>query len=247
MYSDNSIMDDTMVIKLKMSVFNFMSSNQVVKVQCTVTNSMGDLAYDIYEFYLNTPPNKGTMEVFIVGDNSEIELTNNNAYMIQPLTTVLHIKIRDWYDTEQDFQQELLFSVRLAIEDYSYQLTDQTSDEDIYFKLPVLSNKASLVNATIYLVAQDQYQSISQDKKDIFNAPNPLYNIEDYNNMIDKLDNLNFTNNIDHILFAAQSLALGMADLERLPSYPGICALDIHCNMQGRCTSETGIQRCVCN
>lgn len=28
----------------------------VVKVQCTVTNNLGEIAYDIYEFYVNDSP-----------------------------------------------------------------------------------------------------------------------------------------------------------------------------------------------
>lgn len=44
-----------------MTAFNFMASDQVVKVQCTVQNSNGQIAYDIYEFYQNTPPASGSM------------------------------------------------------------------------------------------------------------------------------------------------------------------------------------------
>ena len=43
-----------------------MASSQVVKVMCTVVNSVGDIANDVYEFYINGPPTSGinTLTVF---------------------------------------------------------------------------------------------------------------------------------------------------------------------------------------
>ncbi len=34
-----------------MTALNYIAANQVVKVKCTVTNSIGEIAYDIYEFF----------------------------------------------------------------------------------------------------------------------------------------------------------------------------------------------------
>ncbi len=39
------------------------SITQVIKVKVTVTNSLGDVAYDIYEFFLNDSPFVGVLEV----------------------------------------------------------------------------------------------------------------------------------------------------------------------------------------
>ena len=38
-----------------------------IQVNCTVTNSKGDIAYDIYEFFLNDSPFVGAMSVSVAG------------------------------------------------------------------------------------------------------------------------------------------------------------------------------------
>ena len=53
---DGDIANKEAVVQMKMTAFNFMSSDQVVKVKCTVTNSIGETAYDVYEFYINESP-----------------------------------------------------------------------------------------------------------------------------------------------------------------------------------------------
>lgn len=39
------------------------SITQVIKAKVTVTNSLGDVAYDIYEFFLNDSPFIGNLTV----------------------------------------------------------------------------------------------------------------------------------------------------------------------------------------
>jgi hypothetical protein len=48
------------------------SVSQVIKVQCSAVNTAGEVAYDIYEFYLNDSPFLGNLTVSLVGeaDNS---------------------------------------------------------------------------------------------------------------------------------------------------------------------------------
>ncbi len=49
---------------------------QAVKVQCTVTNSNGDIAYDIYEFYVSASPFIGTLNFTLINaDGSSTQLT----------------------------------------------------------------------------------------------------------------------------------------------------------------------------
>jgi len=44
-----------------------MGFRETVKVNVTVTNSFGDVAYDIYEFFLNDSPFTGDMAVSVAG------------------------------------------------------------------------------------------------------------------------------------------------------------------------------------
>lgn len=37
-------------------------------MMCTVTNSIGEIAYDIYEFYLNEAPQSGITNFTVVGE-----------------------------------------------------------------------------------------------------------------------------------------------------------------------------------
>jgi len=128
---DGDLDNKQAVIKLKMSAFNFLASSQVVKVKVTVTNSAGDIAYDIYEFYLNDPPVVGTLTSTVTGGSG----ASGTA-----LTSLYHLKLSDWYDSSDDFSQQLEFSVRLMVDSVPYTLTDLTSAEDLYLHLPVLSN-----------------------------------------------------------------------------------------------------------
>ena len=57
-----------------------MQSSDVVKVNITVTNSMGDVAYDIYEFYMTDAPFAGSMTISLVG-----EAYNSTGYSVDSL------------------------------------------------------------------------------------------------------------------------------------------------------------------
>lgn len=64
-----------------MTAFNYMASNQVVKVMCTVVNSVGDIANDVYEFYINSPPITGSnnLTVFDKYGNNMILVSNGTV------------------------------------------------------------------------------------------------------------------------------------------------------------------------
>jgi hypothetical protein len=70
-----------------------LASDEVVKVQCTVTNTAGDIAYDIYEFYINDSPHAGTIEIDFDG---VVKLTGN------AVDSLVHVNLGTWYDSADD-------------------------------------------------------------------------------------------------------------------------------------------------
>ena len=70
-----------------------MSSKQVVKVKCSVTNSIGETGYDIYEFYLNVPPIVGTMDLNIIDTVTPAGKT---------MESIFHVNIKNWFDESTD-------------------------------------------------------------------------------------------------------------------------------------------------
>jgi hypothetical protein len=56
------------LVKLNNNVLMKMGFRETVKVNVTVTNSFGDIAYDIYEFFLNDSPFTGDMAVSVAGN-----------------------------------------------------------------------------------------------------------------------------------------------------------------------------------
>lgn len=56
------------MVKLNNNVLMKFGSRDAVKVNVTVTNSFGDIAYDIYEFFLNDSPFTGDMGANVAGN-----------------------------------------------------------------------------------------------------------------------------------------------------------------------------------
>jgi len=77
------------------------------KVNVTVINSFGDIAYDIYEFFLNDSPFVGEMGAS-VADNSLI--TSN----FKAVDHVLRVNLTRWYDSSDDTSQQLKMKVHLV-------------------------------------------------------------------------------------------------------------------------------------
>ena len=163
------------------------------------------------------------------------------------MESIFHMHIEDWYDKTTDLYQNLLFSVLIKVEGVYYTVHDQTDQDDFYFRLPLLSPNDLARNVSIIVVAQDRYEAISTDAVFVMNIINSVEYNFDWDLMIDNLNELNFTNNVTALLYASHTLYFAMPELNRLPIFPGVCALDTHCSLQGRCLSETGIQRCLCN
>jgi hypothetical protein len=55
------------MVRLNNNVLMKFGARDTVKVNVTVTNTMGDVAYDIYEFFLNDSPFTGDMGVNVAG------------------------------------------------------------------------------------------------------------------------------------------------------------------------------------
>lgn len=61
----------------------------------TVTNSIGDIAYDIYEFFLNDSPFTGEMGIAIANN-----LTVGTGF--SAVDDVLRVNLTKWYDSSDD-------------------------------------------------------------------------------------------------------------------------------------------------
>lgn len=85
-------------------------------MQCTVSNSAGDIAYDIYEFFLNDSPFVGNLTITKVG-----ELANSTGTV---MSTTWRIDLTNWYDSPDDAYQTLKLKV-FAIRNYKVGLNSQ--------------------------------------------------------------------------------------------------------------------------
>ena len=74
-----------------------MSTSQVVQVQVTVTNEQGEVAYDIYEFYINDAPNVGEIAI-----SAHDESGNGTA-----IDSLYHIQLTNWYDSTDDTELQI--------------------------------------------------------------------------------------------------------------------------------------------
>lgn len=82
-------------------------STTAVKIMCTVNNSLGDVDYDIYEFYINSPPNVGTMNLTIDGLS---DITQGSA-----ASSLYHMNLQNWYDNGSDLIQTLKLKIFMFI------------------------------------------------------------------------------------------------------------------------------------
>lgn len=92
------------------------SQTQVVKVKCTVSNSKGEKAYDIYEFFLNDSPFAGDIQISKVGES-----VNSTGTTVD---TTWRIDLTNWYDSPDDARQVLKLKV-FAIRNYKVGINSQ--------------------------------------------------------------------------------------------------------------------------
>lgn len=138
------------VVRLNNNGLMQVSSSQAIKVQCTVTNSNGDVAYDIYEFYVSNSPFIGTFNFSLVNaDGSTTSLASSSAPTLKSIDSLIQINLVNWYNSADDTVQKLLLNV-YVIKSYSlgqgtnplyqqYTITGQVSENTIYVRLPPFS------------------------------------------------------------------------------------------------------------
>jgi hypothetical protein len=83
------------MVRLNNNVMMKFGIRQAAKVNVTVTNSKGDIAYDIYEFFVNNSPFVGDMGLQVAG----------NPYKTSGFSAVddlLQINLTKWYDSSDD-------------------------------------------------------------------------------------------------------------------------------------------------
>lgn len=219
------------VVKVKMSAFNYMSSAQLIKMQVVVTNTNGDTAIDINEFYLNDSPFPINTVYSASGG------TNSKEAMI----TDFSFDTTQWYDNIDDDTQELTFRTYFTYNKINYMITDFTSTNNITVKLPYFSKVYGKTDdIDICVEAKDKYEAITSscqeligavsnylDIFDILMEPFPSMNMSDHNNI------LLFTNYIN-FLKGKYELNEIVGDYSCPAAGPYICKLDYHCNYNGK-------------
>ena len=78
-----------------------------IKVKVTVKNSLGDIAYDFYEFYINDPPNVGTTTYKILNEPDNSKGT--------AMESLWRISLSGWYDKADDPTQRLKLKIYMIL------------------------------------------------------------------------------------------------------------------------------------
>lgn len=112
-----------------MTAFNYMYSEQVVQVQCTVTNEIGEIASDIYEFYINESPVVGNTTISVLDGNG-----NGTA-----LSSIYNITLANWYDSSTI--STIKYKIYMQVDTDYLLVSDQYTDAtNIYLTIPPFSN-----------------------------------------------------------------------------------------------------------
>ncbi|CDW88139.1 neurohypophysial n-terminal domain containing protein [Stylonychia lemnae] len=241
--SQGDVQNREAVIKMKMTALNYMASDQVVKVKVTVQNSLGEIAYDIYEFFQNQPPT--------VGNSTITVLTNPGLGNGTSIDSIFKMTLTNWEDTLFHGDDPMKFKLYMTINGEYFTLTDQTEAFEIYYRLPFVSNSITsgvdqVKTLQICVQCIDSNNGYAYDCQKISNIQNTPKYLTSTNDLIKHLNNLNFNGNMSNLIYASNLLYVAMDSPKRTSSSPGICTLDYHCNYNGICTSRYGNQRCVC-
>lgn len=76
-------------------------------VQVTVTNTKGEIAYDLYEFFLNNSPFIGKYNIMVAG--------NPTKTTISCVDDLIQVNLINWYDSPDDTVQMLQMKIHLII------------------------------------------------------------------------------------------------------------------------------------
>jgi hypothetical protein len=80
---------------------------ETVKVNVTVRNTAGDIAYDIYEFFVNDSPFVNDMDV-AVADMPSITAG------FKAIDHLIRVNLTKWYDSSDDKEQKLMMKIHLV-------------------------------------------------------------------------------------------------------------------------------------
>lgn len=233
--------NDTGVITIKMSAFNHISETTSIKLQVEVTNTNGDKAINIREFFLNEAP-------FEVGTTfTNVGGTNNKEAMV----TVFTVDVSQWYDSIDDTTQNLEFRTYFVYNKKNYMITSWSSINRIAFQLPYFSENAN-TNADIQICVQakDHYGALTSSCQ-VYTSVLSNYqgNRDELIRTISGLDYTQHDNMMlmsNYINFMYTFLSFG----EITTNYPHtvgknyICSLDAQCNYKGKCDRQKSMGRC---
>ena len=140
------------VVKIKMSAFNHMSEQQSVKLKVEVTNTNGDKAIDIREFFLNEAPFK-TGTVFTNSGGTDDK---------EAMATNISISVPSWYDSIDDTVQNLEFRTYFEYNKKNYMITSWSSVNELTIQIPYFielpSTKADI---SVCVQAKDTYWAMT--------------------------------------------------------------------------------------
>lgn len=221
------------VVKLKMSAFSFMSLEQSIKVMVEVTNSAGEKAMDIAEFYVNDSPNEVGTTIQRSGGASSQE-----AYQ-----TLFSTNGSQWYDKTSDTSQQLTFTNYLVLDNTRYLLTAfQFAVSTSTFRVPYLSAIAGeSFDVDVCIAAHDQFDA-QKSKCESFTGMTSNYD----GSLMTMLSTLNLADETD-ALTMAQTLNFVSPAYGRTSGAPGLCSFEYHCNFNGICSRSTSLARCECD
>lgn len=211
------------MVRLNNNVLMKFGLRETVKVNVTVKNSIGDIAYDIYEFFLNDSPFTGDMAVQVAGN---WQATSG----FQAATDLLQVNLTKWYDSSDDTSQQLKMKVHLVrsfkvgntMQTQQFTVADLAQTNTLYFRIPpiyvdtrlyqVLGSSVAndenygLVNVTYCVSAIDIFNAITAKCADLNYVKNRMDFLLDYTQLANYLSTLTFGTNITNILFASNSI-----------------------------------------
>jgi len=217
--------------KMKMSAMNFMSESQSIKLKATVTNSAGDSAIDIVEFFFNESPFTSNTVFTNTGG------INNKEAMVTNFT----INVSEWYDSVDDDEQDLEFRTYFVRNGRRHMLTAYSRTNLITVQLPYYS-KIVGISETLSLCVeakdklgatttscQSHTSVVSNYGGSLSSVFNPISSLD-----LSQPKNMLKLSNAVKFLLTFMQFGERATDYSHPASEDYICAKDFHCNFNGR-------------
>ena len=232
----NVVLNSLSVLKLRMSAFNYISPTQSVKMKVTISNSVGDVASDYAEFFLNESPRVGTNSLTL----------NTLGATPSSFSTGYSIALSNWYDSLDDTTQKLDFKVFYKNGTKRMLIADVLNEETINVPFPMLS-KGTGASTTMQLCvgavdANDAHSFLCNDLSSVLlnytesALPGQLTTMAGYDLTV-----------VTNILQIAVSFDNIYEEQRRAGSAPFLCTQDYHCHDNGVCRCDNGVPHCECS